>query len=257
MDVVIENPEGLKTLISKMIKIMEAVKSIPKNGTHPLGYKYCADDDVLEHLRAAMIENGIFMFSSLEEVSQREAGGKGDKINTIIRARTKHTFFCAETGTSLICYSAGEGIDQDCKGLSKAITAAVKKTLMKNFLVPGEKDPESGNGHNSKNKNQGSGDHGHKGHQGGSGNGGHTELTVGTIMNLFQSLGMKKATPAHYRAYLEEKYKIDSPGKMSPEQLREQRDMLESLKSNTGGEGGYQISHFEAHLMEKFSDKKG
>lgn len=234
MDDIIENIklDNLKVLIGKMIKIMEAVKSIRKNGTHPLGYKYCTDDDVLEGLRVALAKNRVFMFTSVEEVSLRADAGKGDKVNTIIRVRTRHTFYCADTGASLVCHSAGEGLDQDYKGLSKAFTGAVKKILMKNFLVPGE-----------------------KGHQGG--NGAQAELTIGTIMNLFTNLGMKKITPAHYRTYLKEKYKIDSPEKMAPEQLREQKDMLENLRSNTGGEGGYQISDFENHLLEKFSDNKG
>lgn len=253
MDIVVENPEGLKALIGKMVKVMEAVKSIPKNGTHTLGYKYCTDDDVLEDLRSALAENRLFMFTSVEEVSLRADTGKGDKVNTIIRVRTKHTFYCADTGASLICYSAGEGLDQDCKGLSKAFTGAVKYTLIKNFLVPGEKT-EGENGHSAKNRNQGSGHQGHKGHQGGNG---QAELTVGSIMNLFTGLGMKKVTPAHYRAYLKDKYKIDSPEKMSAEQIKEQKDMLEHLRSNTGGESGYQIGHFENHLLEKFSDKKG
>ena len=126
----------MKNLAAKMVKVLGAVSGkVSKSGknTHQ-GYKYVMESDLLDAVRSELITHGVFVFSSVEEVTQE------GKLTTV---KTKHTFVDSESGETFDVFSAGQGSDGRDKGVYKAITGASKYFLMKSFMVAGDDDPEN------------------------------------------------------------------------------------------------------------------
>ena len=126
----------MKSLGAKMVKVLGAVSGkVVKSGrnTHQ-GYKYVMEADLLDAVRGELISHGVFVFSSVEEVTQE------GKLTTV---KTKHTFVDAESGEMFEVFSAGQGSDGQDKGVYKAITGASKYFLLKSFLLAGDDDPEN------------------------------------------------------------------------------------------------------------------
>jgi len=142
-----ENQNGLKSLISRLVFVMGGVERIPKNGYNDFHrYAYATEADVSDHIRKLLFEHNIFMISSVEETANRDITTRSGKNETIVRVKIKVTFYCGETGENLSFYTWGDGQDAGDKGIYKAITGAVKYALMKNFLIPTGDDPENDNG---------------------------------------------------------------------------------------------------------------
>lgn len=126
----------MKHLSAKMVKILSAVSGkVAKSGrnTHQK-YNYVMEADLLDAVRSELISNGVFVFSSVEEVTLE---------NSLTTVKTKHTFVDSDSGESFEVFSAGQGADKQDKGVYKAITGSSKYFLMKNFMVAGDDDPES------------------------------------------------------------------------------------------------------------------
>jgi len=139
-----ENQNGLKSLISRLVLVMGGVERIPKNGYNDFHrYAYTTEADVSDHISKLLFEHNIFMVSSVEETINRDITTRAGKNETIVRVKIKVTFYCGETGENLSFYTWGDGQDAGDKGIYKAITGAVKYALMKNFLIPTGDDPEN------------------------------------------------------------------------------------------------------------------
>jgi len=125
----------MKHLATKMIKILGAVSGkVNKTGYNSHNkYAYVMEADLLDAVRDALVENKVFVFSSVEEVSYE------GQMTTV---RTKHTFVDAESGETHEVFSAGQGKDGQDKGVYKAITGASKYFLLKSFMMAGDEDPE-------------------------------------------------------------------------------------------------------------------
>jgi len=128
-------------LAKKLVKILSNASKVKKSGMNQYaGYQYTTEGDLLELLRPQLVEEGIFIFTSIESVTR-----EGD-LTTVI---TKHTFVDSETGEEFVIQSAGQGADKQDKGIYKAITGASKYMLWKTFLVESNDDPENDNANKS------------------------------------------------------------------------------------------------------------
>lgn len=135
--------ENKNKLALKLLKILETMDSVPKNGYNShQKYHYMREVDVMEALKKELINNKIVMLTSSKfvdiqkKVKEKSGGDKNDEFVTTVE--TTHTFVDAETGEQHTITSVGSGYDSSDKGASKAITAAFKYAIMKTFMISDE-----------------------------------------------------------------------------------------------------------------------
>lgn len=134
---------GIKSLSKKMLKIMKEVQFIKKNGFNEFHkYKYATESDVSAAFSKAMMENGVFMFSSILDRESIKYTTRGNKDAFLVSVKMQITFVDADSGESFTSIFYGDGSDADDKAIYKAITGAQKYALMKTFLVETGDDPE-------------------------------------------------------------------------------------------------------------------
>lgn len=126
-------------LAAKLVKILGAMGSVEKKGYNAhQKYHYMREVDIMEALKAQLIENDIIMLTSSKFADIQKKEGKEGKVEFVTTVETTHTFLDSETQEQLSITSVGSGYDSSDKGASKAITAAVKYAIMKTFMVSDE-----------------------------------------------------------------------------------------------------------------------
>jgi hypothetical protein len=134
----------MKSLAKKLVLILSEAQKVKKSGVNKFAnYQYTTESDLLELIRPQLVKHGIFVFSSVDTVEVTKSTTKKGDENLITTVITKHTFVDSETGESYEVRSAGQGADQQDKGIYKAITGSTKYMLWKNFLVESNDDPEN------------------------------------------------------------------------------------------------------------------
>ena len=134
------------TLIPRLVKVLGEISRLKKTGRNEhFKYDYATEADVLDAVRGKLADNGIFVFTSQESVTDREvkrvnAAGQ-EKISLATRVQMKHTFTDGES--SFDVFSFGESEDTGDKGLYKAVTGAMKYFVSKNFMISTGDDPET------------------------------------------------------------------------------------------------------------------
>lgn len=144
---IVEVPIKSNKLIGRLVKILTEITRIKKAGTNThFNYNYVTEADVLDAVRGKLAENGVFVFTSQEEVTDREVRRAKDgqeKISLSTRVKLRHVFSDGETEFEV--FSFGESEDTGDKGLYKAVTGAMKYFVSKNFFISTGDDPETGN----------------------------------------------------------------------------------------------------------------
>lgn len=124
----------------KLSAILGEVSGIPKSGFNSFhNYAYAQESDVLDSIRPKLAESGISVVVSTDRVEVKEVL-QGSKLLTIIQGTI--IFTDSESGEYVHIPIAGNGMDNQDKGLPKAITMAVKYGLMKTFLMGTPDDAE-------------------------------------------------------------------------------------------------------------------
>ena len=132
-----------KNLAIKMLGIMKEVEYIQKTGFNSFHkYKYATESDITSSFSKAMLNNNVFMFTSIIERNCEAYKTRGNKEAFLITVKLEITFIDADSGESYTGTFFGDGSDSDDKGIYKAITGAQKYALMKTFLVETGDDPE-------------------------------------------------------------------------------------------------------------------
>ena len=124
----------MKNLVSKLTKIMGGLGTVSKSGYNDHHkYAYAMEADILEHVRHQLAASNIFVFSSV--VSSTREGN----LTTVLM---EYTLVDGDSGESMKVSAAGQGSDNQDKGVYKAITGANKYFILKNFMLPTGDDPE-------------------------------------------------------------------------------------------------------------------
>jgi len=124
----------IKGIASKIVKVMEGIESVSKDGFNAFHkYKYVTDAAIVTEIRKSMIANKVVAIPKQLSCSQN-----GD-LTTI---QVEYTLIDAESGESLTSLVYGYGQDKGDKGIYKAATGAEKYFLMKTFLLATDDDPE-------------------------------------------------------------------------------------------------------------------
>jgi hypothetical protein len=129
--------EDVGKLAKKLADVMGAIQDVEKNGENNYhNYKYATESDILDEVRPRLAEKGVFPFSSIEKFDREK---KGKNVTTIVGLLVT---FMDESGASFTVRYFGEGQDNQDKSFYKAYTGALKYTIMKNFLISTDDDPE-------------------------------------------------------------------------------------------------------------------
>ncbi len=117
-------------------KLMAAVGHVEKSRqSEEVPYKFRSIDDVLLKLQPALIEHGVTVtLSTSDHEHSYRATARGVTIGT---ARVHVLLrFIAPDGTWLELETDGQGVDTSDKATGKAITSAVKYSLLYGLMVP-------------------------------------------------------------------------------------------------------------------------
>jgi hypothetical protein len=123
--------------------VMSKVTYVQKQGKNDFhGYKYASEADLLEKLRPAMVEEGLMLIPSIENVSEIDQHG-----NTMVMVNYTLVHKSGEIWPHPI-KAGGCGNDRNKngvgdKGLYKALTGANKYLLFKLFQIETGDDPEN------------------------------------------------------------------------------------------------------------------
>ncbi|MDB5105795.1 MAG: hypothetical protein JWP91_3484 [Fibrobacteres bacterium] len=131
--------------MQKLAKVMAETRWVEKKGRNSFfNYDYARETDILDAVRTKLADNGIFVFTSVENMEMKETGKRtrdGSPVNLVI-VKTKHTFWDGESGETAEVFGTGCGEDSGDKAIYKAITGAMKYFISKNFLISTGDDPE-------------------------------------------------------------------------------------------------------------------
>ena len=133
----------MKNIINALNKVMTTAGYVQKNAKNEFhGYKYASEANLLETLRPALIENGLVLIPSVNNVSPVDVHG-----NTLVTVEYTLAHVSGEIWPDKIT-AIGCGNDMaksgkvGDKGVYKAITGANKYLLFKLFQIETGDDPE-------------------------------------------------------------------------------------------------------------------
>ena len=132
--------ESLKIapLIAAVNAVMREVSRVAKTGENKHHrYKYASEQDLLEAVRPAMVENGLILIPSDVRILNASKDGKQERIDIAVDYHLHHT-----SGMGMKITVASSGIDGQDKALPKAMTMALKYAVIQTFMIPRGDDPD-------------------------------------------------------------------------------------------------------------------
>ena len=123
----------------RILKVMEEVSYLQKKGNaaKEVTYKFITHDQVTKALHMPCVKNGIIALTTIEEFVQ-----EGNRT----RVKVKVSFINADNPKDFVeVISYGYGIDQQDKGIGKAVSYATKYAYLKCFMLETGDDPEKDN----------------------------------------------------------------------------------------------------------------
>jgi len=127
-----------RNIYQRMNEVMREVKAIQKESKKVNGqYTFVSHDAVAEAMHMPMVEAGIVMLPSIEELIQ-----DGNRTRVMMGIS-----FINMDNPEDKCYirAAGDGIDPQDKGIGKAVSYAVKYGMLKAFCLATGDDVEKDN----------------------------------------------------------------------------------------------------------------
>lgn len=125
----------MQKLGSKILKVMEAVKSISKDGTNAFHkYRYVTDAAIVTKIRKELIANKLICWQKQLSYELHE---------DIMTIQVQFTLMDVESGEKLETTIYASGQDKGDKKPYKATTGAEKYFLKTTFLIPSDDDPEN------------------------------------------------------------------------------------------------------------------
>lgn len=122
-------------LARKILNVQKKIDKVKKSGVNNYAkYVYLTLSDVLESVREHLIDEGVTVLTSVEEVSTQD---------DITNLKVKYIFIDADSGEEIVVYGAGSAKDTQGFGVPKALTIAQKIMFEKMFLIPTFDDPEA------------------------------------------------------------------------------------------------------------------
>jgi hypothetical protein len=123
--------------------IMQEVGYVKKQRSAGLNYSYAGEAALIEALRPAMVDNGVYCYvKEITDIQRSEYATKSGTAMVNISLTAKIEFVHAPSGSSIIVTARGEGSDSGDKASNKASTGAYKYALRQTFCIETGDDPD-------------------------------------------------------------------------------------------------------------------
>jgi hypothetical protein len=134
-----------KLIFQKMTSILKETKAITKSEKNQQqGFKFRGIDNVMNELHELFAKNDVFILQEVQDftVDARPTAKGGTLFYT--RAKIKFRYMTTD-GSFVETVNVGEAMDSGDKGMNKAMSIALKYSLLQMFLIPTEepKDPDA------------------------------------------------------------------------------------------------------------------
>lgn len=134
-----------KLIYSKIANILKETKAITKSEKNQQqGFKFRGIDNVMNELHELFAKNEVFILQEVKEFSTENRPTKSGGTNTFTRATITFRYMTTD-GSFVETTNVGEAMDSGDKGMNKAMSIALKYSLLQMLLIPTEeqKDPDS------------------------------------------------------------------------------------------------------------------
>ena len=134
-----------KLIYQKMANILKETKAITKSEKNQQqGFKFRGIDNVMNELHELFAKNDVFILQEVQGFTTENRPTKSGGTNTFTRATIKFRYMTTD-GSFVETVNVGEAMDSGDKGMNKAMSIALKYSLLQMFLIPTEeqKDPDA------------------------------------------------------------------------------------------------------------------
>lgn len=134
-----------KLIFSKMVNILKETKAITKSEKNQQqGFKFRGIDNVMNELHEIFSRNDVFILQEVKDFTTENRPTKSGGTNTFTRATITFRYMTTD-GSFVETTNVGEAMDSGDKGMNKAMSIALKYSLLQMFLIPTEeqKDPDA------------------------------------------------------------------------------------------------------------------
>lgn len=134
-----------KLIFSKLVNILKETKAITKSEKNQQqGFKFRGIDNVMNELHEIFSRNEVFILQEVKDFTTENRPTKSGGTNTFTRATITFRYMTTD-GSFVETTNVGEAMDSGDKGMNKAMSIALKYSLLQMFLIPTEeqKDPDA------------------------------------------------------------------------------------------------------------------
>ncbi|HCK24065.1 MAG TPA: single-stranded DNA-binding protein [Bacteroides graminisolvens] len=130
------------TKIANILKETKAISKTERNQQQ--GFKFRGIDNVMNELHEIFSKNEVFILQEVQAFTTENRITKNGGTNTFTRATIKFKYTTTD-GSFVETINVGEAMDSGDKGMNKAMSIALKYSLLQMFLIPTEeqKDPDA------------------------------------------------------------------------------------------------------------------
>lgn len=131
-------------IYQKIANILKETKAITKSEKNQQqGFKFRGIDNVMNELHELFSKNEVFILQEVTKFTTENRPTKSGGTNTFTRATIKFRYMTTD-GSFVETVNVGEAMDSGDKGMNKAMSIALKYSLLQMLLIPTEeqKDPD-------------------------------------------------------------------------------------------------------------------
>ena len=132
-------------IYARIAAIMKATKAISKGRENKQqGFKFRGIDDVMNELHEVFAENGVFVLPEVMDFTTDQRPTRTGGMSFFVRAKIRFRYMATD-GSSVETVNVGEAMDSGDKAFNKAMSIALKYSLLQMLLIPTEdaKDPDA------------------------------------------------------------------------------------------------------------------
>lgn len=140
-----EKKEQGSMIYQKMANILKECKAITKSEKNQQqGFKFRGIDNVMNELHELFARNEVFILQDVKSFETENRQLKSGSMITYTRATITFRYTTTD-GSFVETTNVGEAMDTGDKGMNKAMSIALKYSLLQMFLIPTEeqKDPDA------------------------------------------------------------------------------------------------------------------
>lgn len=132
-----------RLIYGKMVSILKETKAISKSEKNQQqGFKFRGIDNVMNELHEIFAKNDVFILQEVQEFTTENRITKSGGTNTFTRATIRFKYMTTD-GSFVETTNVGEAMDSGDKGMNKAMSIALKYSLLQMFLIPTEEQKDT------------------------------------------------------------------------------------------------------------------